>query len=90
MKGKHMDTTNHACDYDQADKLATILKDKRLHTKYGLRYGKHLRIRLGRQHYLAECGFIELMYKNYGDVSFKEGLKAWYKSRGDIARAEAL
>lgn len=71
-------------DYESTDKLSTILADKRLVTKYHKRYGKYLKINLGRQYsgypyWQVERALLEDLLKKFGDITFGEAIKKWSK-----------
>lgn len=69
-------------DYNDGDKLAVIIQDSRLRNdKYGSISTKTVKIQCledGRHYiYQASSSLIGMLYRKYGDISFRDAYHLW-------------
>ena len=63
-----------SCDYDQNVKLKDILKSKKLNTRYGGRYDRHVKIYCGESSpvWYVDRAALELWMHKFGNIRFKD------------------
>ena len=62
------------CDYTDDAKLGKLLKDKKLNTRYGGRYDRHIKIYCGKFSpvWYADRAALEQWLRKFGNIKFKD------------------